>query len=136
MVASASRRSGHGACAEQKLRSVFLLQLPQKIDCAGDGHGDFNDGDAAGDHGLDDGVCLRGGFGAQDGNEPDALDDFCVVSDIDLPYRAMRAEPPFMARSTSASVAMLVSPAVVMASAPWATPQRTAHSMGFPASKP
>ena len=31
---------------------------------------------------------------------------------------AMRALPPFMARSTSARLAMLVSPAVVMASAP------------------
>ena len=48
----------------------------------------------------------------------------------------MRALPPFIARSTSASVAMLVSPGVVMASAPWATPQRTAHSMGLPARIP
>jgi len=31
---------------------------------------------------------------------------------------------------------MLVSPGVVMASAPWATPQRTAQSMGLPASRP
>ena len=37
-----------------------------------------------------------------------------------------------MARSTSASVAMLVSPGVVMARAPWATPQRTAQSTGLP----
>jgi hypothetical protein len=48
----------------------------------------------------------------------------------------MRAEPPFMARSTSANVAMLVSPAVVIAKAPCATPQRTAHSTGLPARKP
>ena len=41
-------------------------------------------------------------------------------------YRAMRTLPPFMARSTSARVAMLVSPGVVMASAPWATPHWTA----------
>jgi hypothetical protein len=30
----------------------------------------------------------------------------------------MRGEPPFMARSTSAKVAMLASPGVVMANAP------------------
>ena len=41
-----------------------------------------------------------------------------------------------MVRSTSARVAMLVSPAVVMARAPWATPQRTAQSMGLRASSP
>jgi hypothetical protein len=37
---------------------------------------------------------------------------------FDAGYRAMRADPPLMMRSTSASVAMLVSPGVVMASAP------------------
>ncbi len=40
-----------------------------------------------------------------------------------------------MARSTSASVAMLVSPGVVMASAPWATPQATACSRTFTCEK-
>ena len=42
-------------------------------------------------------------------------------------YRLTRAVPPFMTRSTSASVAMLVSPGVVMASAPWAAPHSTAY---------
>jgi hypothetical protein len=51
-------------------------------------------------------------------------------------YLAIRADPPFMARSTSASVAMLVSPGVVIASAPCATPHFTAHSTGFPARNP
>ena len=41
-----------------------------------------------------------------------------------------------MARSTSASVAMLVSPGVVMASAPCATPHFTAHSTGFAGQEP
>ena len=59
MVASASRGSGHGAGAEQKLGPYSFLSSCKQIDGAGDGHGDFNDGDAAGDHGLDDGVRLR-----------------------------------------------------------------------------
>jgi hypothetical protein len=42
-------------------------------------------------------------------------------------HRDTRAVPPFIARSTSASVAMLVSPGVVIASAPWAAPHSTAH---------
>ncbi len=37
-------------------------------------------------------------------------------------HRAMRADPPRITASTSESVAMLVSPGVVIASAPWATP--------------
>ena len=48
---------GHGAGAEQELR-IVLLQFAQQVDRAGDGHGDFDDGDAAGDHGFDDGVGL------------------------------------------------------------------------------
>ena len=36
--------------------------------------------------------------------------------------RRTRALPPFINASTSARVAMLVSPGVVMASAPWAAP--------------
>jgi putative ABC transport system permease protein len=42
-------------------------------------------------------------------------------------HRDTRAVPPFIARSTSASVAMLVSPGVVIASAPCAAPHSTAH---------
>ena len=48
-----------------------------------------------------------------------------------LLQRAMRAEPPRITASTSGSVAMLVSPGVVMASAPCATPHWTAHSCTF-----
>ena len=51
-------------------------------------------------------------------------------------YRETRAVPPFITRSTSASVAMLVSPGVVMASAPCAAPQSTAYCAPFPARKP
>ena len=47
-------------------------------------------------------------------------------------YRWTRAEPPFMTRSTSARVAMVVSPGVVMARAPWAAPQSTAHCGSLP----
>ena len=55
-----------------------LLEFFEQIDCAGDGHRDFNDGDAAGDHGFDDGVGLGGILGAQDGNEADAFDDLLL----------------------------------------------------------
>ena len=50
--------------------------------------------------------------------------------------RAIRAEPPSITRSTSAREAVLVSPGVVIASAPWATPQATAQAAGFPISIP
>ena len=56
--------------------AVFLLEFLEQIDGAGNGHGDFNDGDAAGDHGFDDGAALGDAFGAQNGNEADAFDDF------------------------------------------------------------
>ena len=42
-------------------------------------------------------------------------------------HRATRAVPPFITRSTSGRVTMLVSPGVVMASAPCAAPHSTAH---------
>ncbi len=41
-----------------------------------------------------------------------------------------------MTRSTSASVAIVVSPGVVIARAPWAAPQSTAHCGSLPARKP
>jgi hypothetical protein len=50
--------------------------------------------------------------------------------------RAIRADPPSITLSTSAREAVLVSPGVVMASAPWATPQATAHAAGLPLSIP
>ncbi len=51
-------------------------------------------------------------------------------------YRETRAVPPFITRSTSARVAMLVSPGVVMASAPWAAPHSTAYCGPLPARNP
>ncbi len=51
-------------------------------------------------------------------------------------YRATRADPPRITRSTSERRAMVVSPGVVMARAPWAAPQSTAHWGSFPARKP
>src|SRR5271157_1131540 len=74
---SGLRGGGDGAGAEQELRSVFSLEFFQYIQRAGDGHGDFDDRDAAGDHGFDDGVGLGGRASAEDGNEADALDDLC-----------------------------------------------------------
>jgi hypothetical protein len=48
-------------------------------------------------------------------------------------YRMTRAPLPFMAASTSLSEAMLVSPGVVMARAPWAAPYCTASFGVLPA---
>ena len=50
--------------------------------------------------------------------------------------RSTRAEPPRRRRSTSVSVAIDVSPGVVIASAPWATPYASAVSVSLPASSP
>jgi hypothetical protein len=67
--------SGDGAGTEQELACVFTLEFGEESDGAWDGHGDFNDGDAAGDHGFDDGVGLGGVAGAENGNEADAFED-------------------------------------------------------------
>jgi hypothetical protein len=66
---------GDGAGAEQELRRRIPFEFFEQIDSAGDGHGDFDDGDAAGDHGFHDGVGLGGVLGAQNGNQADAFDD-------------------------------------------------------------
>ena len=152
---------GDGAGAEQELVAELFFEFLDEVDGVGNGHGDFNDGDAAGDHGVDHGAALGNALGTQNGNEADALDDLLgsfghgflsaglAVShpfrkergkdgarDLLASQRAIRAEPPFMMRSTSESVAMLVSPGVVMARAPCATPHLTAQSMPLPASRP
>jgi len=59
-----------------------------------------------------------------------------LSSRLNVRQRAIRAEPPRITASTSESVAMLVSPGVVMANAPCATPHWTAHSASLPASNP
>jgi len=65
------------------------------------------------------------------------FDDPGLVSRFDgRDYRDTRAVPPFITRSTSASVAMLVSPGVVIASAPCAAPHSTAHCAPRPVSRP
>ena len=51
-------------------------------------------------------------------------------------YRCARAPPPATRCSTSASVAIEVSPGVVIARAPWAAPYSTATSTGSPRSRP
>lgn len=51
-------------------------------------------------------------------------------------YRCTRALPPFIIFSTSLSVAVEVSPGVVMACAPWAAPQPTQYCGSFPARNP
>jgi hypothetical protein len=61
---------------------------------------------------------------ADDGHDADLAD---AVEDVGLAHRCTRAVPPFITRSTSDRLAMVVSPAVVMASAPCAAPHSTAH---------
>ncbi len=60
--------------------------------------------------------------------------------DFMLPFflvqRATRGLAPFMTFSTSARVAMVVSPGVLIANAPCAAPHSTAHSGDRPARKP
>ena len=70
-------RGGHGAGAEQELQPCSFLSSFSRCDGAGHGHGDFDDGDAAGDHRFDDGVGLGLDLGAQNGNKADAFDDLC-----------------------------------------------------------
>ena len=60
------RSGSDSAGAKQELRSIFFLEFLQHIYRAGYGHGDFNDCDAAGDHGFDYCVSLDGVAGAQD----------------------------------------------------------------------
>ncbi|MPM61872.1 hypothetical protein SDC9_108735 [bioreactor metagenome] len=62
----------------------------------------------------------------------DAIFSFSVVRN----YRSTRAAAPFMSFLTSSSVAIEVSPGVVMASAPCAAPQLTANSMPSPLISP
>ena len=50
--------------------------------------------------------------------------------------RAMRAPTPFITCNTSSSVAIDVSPGVVIASAPCAAPQSTANCASLPARNP
>ena len=90
---------------------------------AWNGHGDFDNRDTARNHGINNCAALRNALRTENRNETDAFDDLlgCFSHgflELHKNYRAMRAEPPWMTRSTSASVAMLVSPGVVMASAP------------------
>jgi hypothetical protein len=55
---------------------------------------------------------------------------------MDVAYRLIRADPPPAVCRSSSSVIWLVSPIVLMSSAPWVTPKST-HSCGdFPVRKP
>jgi hypothetical protein len=67
--------SGDGAGAEEELARILTLEFGEEGDGAGDGHGHFNDGDAAGNHGFDDGVSLGSIAGAENRNEADAFED-------------------------------------------------------------
>ena len=60
------------------------------------------------------------------GNRPEAW----------VAQRSTRAPPPPASLSTSVLVAMVVSPGVVMASAPWAAPYSTAVCSGSPSNRP
>ena len=77
----------------------------------------------------------RLGAGGRAHHRQDAdLDD--AFGDRLARHRDTLAVPPCIARSTSVRVAMLVSPGVVIASAPWAAPHSTAHCGPRPVIKP
>lgn len=59
-----------------------------------------------------------------------------VTCALSAGYRDTRAAAPRTTASTSASVTIDVSPGVVMASAPWATPYSSAHRGSRPVRKP
>ena len=69
---------GDGAGAEQESFGPYSFEFFEQVDRSGDGHGDFNDGDAAGDHCVNDGAALGDAFGAKNGNEADAFDDLLL----------------------------------------------------------
>ncbi len=62
---------------QQTCRAVSVLEFSEDTGSIGAGHGDFDDGNAAGDHGFHHGMRLRYGLGAQHGHEADAFDDLC-----------------------------------------------------------
>jgi hypothetical protein len=65
--------SDDGAGAEQELVSILFLESFKYVDRTGHCHGDFDDRDTAGHHGLDEGVSLAGVAGAKDWNQADAF---------------------------------------------------------------
>ena len=74
------RGRSDGAGAKQQLRTIFLLEFLEQVDGAGDSHGDFDNGDAAGNHGLYNGVRLGRVTCAQNRNQANAFDDFGRLS--------------------------------------------------------
>ena len=70
------------------------------------------------------------------GHDADRLDAHADFRRSSACHRSILAPAPFIARITSANVAIVVSPGVVIASAPCATPHSSAHCGSLPASRP
>ena len=140
------RRLGveHRARADHHLVPEALAELLDHLQRAGHRQRDLEVGDGRRDQRLGHGQRVLGGGGAHDRDQhprPDAGQRFCFVALASFfhdrkPQRETRAPPPFITFRTSSRVAMLVSPGVVMARAPWAAPQSTANCGPRPDRKP
>src|SRR5450432_2872431 len=140
----------HRACAYEHSIAKFGVDLADHFDRARDRHGNFHDRDAAIFHGFGREDCFGGAGGA------DYRDDAYFVNGVQrflsvhlyfvrevksarafcCFYREIRALWPFIMAKTSCAVAIEVSPGVVIASAPCATPHSTAQAISRPSRSP
>jgi hypothetical protein len=67
-------RAGDGARPDQDIFAAMLHEISNDCDGIGDGHGDFDDGDASLADCLDGAVSLIHGRGADDGDNTDFAD--------------------------------------------------------------
>src|SRR6185369_3968390 len=99
----------------------------------GHGHRNLERIDASGDDRVADRDRFGGRRRADNRDDADRADALHRRGRVHLVTRAV---PPFITRSTSLSVAMLVSPGVVIARAPCAAPHSTAYCGPLPARSP
>ena len=104
-----------GARTHHRVLAQAARDLLDQADGAGDGHRDLEDVDSALTDGVDGPKRLVGRFGPHHGHDAHVLDP---REDGGFAHRCTRAVPPFMTRSTSARLTIVVSPGVVMARAP------------------
>src|SRR5690349_19763480 len=122
------------ARADEHTFAVVLHHTPNSCDRIRHGHRDFHDRNTASQNCLDGTDRLLRSCGPNHGNDTHLADPAnCFVN---VHQREIRAECDFITRRTSSKVAMVVSPGVVMASAPCAAPHSTVHWASFPLKKP
>src|SRR5437667_2647502 len=115
----------HRSRSNEHFRGASLSQLADYLDSTGHGHSDFDDGDATFADRFSSKQCLLGRGGAHDrhyANFSYSITNLLLIhsrsSFAASVQRAMRAPPFHITWITSFKVTMLVSPGVVMASAP------------------